>query len=141
MMRSRRRAIWPRCLLHGQIKLILPLPRTEFYDQPTILPTVRESSIKLDLHRRDFTINALSIRLSPEPAGELLDYYNGERDLQDGLIRVLHSLSFVDDPTRMMRAIRFEQRLNFHIEPRTVELFEPPCLLFSGYQVTVCAMN
>ena len=98
--------------------------RTEFYDQPTILPTVRESSIKLDLHRRDFTINALAVRLSPEPAGELLDYYNGERDLQDGLIRVLHSLSFVDDPTRMMRAIRFEQRLDFNIEPRTVELFE-----------------
>jgi tRNA nucleotidyltransferase (CCA-adding enzyme) len=97
--------------------------RTEFYHEPTILPTVRQSSIKLDLHRRDFTINALAIRLSPEPVGELLDYYNGERDLREGIIRVLHSLSFVDDPTRMMRAIRFEQRLGFHIESRTAELF------------------
>lgn len=96
--------------------------RTEFYDEPTILPTIRQSSIKLDLHRRDFTINALAIRLSPAPAGELLDYYNGERDLAEGHIRVLHSLSFVDDPTRMLRAVRFEQRYGFRIEPRTEEL-------------------
>ncbi|MCI0714578.1 MAG: CBS domain-containing protein [Chloroflexi bacterium] len=98
--------------------------RTEFYDEPTILPTVRQSSIKLDLHRRDFTINALAIRLSPPPAGELLDYYNGKADLENGIIRVLHSLSFVDDPTRMMRAVRFEQRFQFRIEPRTEELIK-----------------
>jgi tRNA nucleotidyltransferase (CCA-adding enzyme) len=96
--------------------------RAEFYEQPTALPTVRQSSIKQDLHRRDFTINTMAVRLSPEPMGELLDYYNGRRDLSEGLIRVLHSLSFVDDPTRMIRAVRFEQRLGFRIEPRTETL-------------------
>ena len=98
--------------------------RTEFYEQPTALPTVERSSIKLDLHRRDFTINTLAIRLSPQPMGELLDFYEGERDLEDGIIRVLHSLSFVDDPTRILRAVRLEQRLGFEIEPRTRELID-----------------
>ncbi|NDJ75383.1 MAG: CBS domain-containing protein [Chloroflexi bacterium] len=98
--------------------------RTEFYEQPTALPTVQRSSIKLDLHRRDFTINTLALRLAPEPFGELLDFYTGEQDLQDGVIRVLHSLSFVDDPTRMLRAVRLEQRLGFQIEPRTEELIQ-----------------
>jgi tRNA nucleotidyltransferase (CCA-adding enzyme) len=96
--------------------------RTEVYEQPSALPTVERSSIKMDLVRRDFTINTLAIRLSPEPFGELLDFYGGGQDLKDGLIRVLHSLSFVDDPTRMLRAARLEQRLNFRIEPRTEEL-------------------
>lgn len=96
--------------------------RTEFYEEPTALPTVQRGSIKLDLHRRDFTINTLAIRLSPEPFGELLDFYGGEQDIHDGVIRVLHSLSFVDDPTRMLRAVRLEQRLGFQIEPRTEEL-------------------
>ena len=96
--------------------------RREFYEQPTALPTVQRSSIKPDLYRRDFTINTLAIRLSPEPMGELLDFYGGEQDLKDGVIRVLHSLSFVDDPTRMLRAVRLEQRLGFRIEPRTEEL-------------------
>jgi len=96
--------------------------RTEFYEQPTVLPTVEPSSIKQDLYRRDFTINTLAIRLAPGPFGELLDFYGGEQDLRDRLIRVLHSLSFVDDPTRMLRAVRLEQRLGFAIEPRTEEL-------------------
>ncbi|MCZ7539584.1 MAG: CBS domain-containing protein [Anaerolineae bacterium] len=96
--------------------------RREFYEQPTALPTVQRGSIKPDLYRRDFTINTLAIRLSPEPMGELLDFYGGEQDLKDGMIRVLHSLSFVDDPTRMLRAVRLEQRLGFRIEPRTEEL-------------------
>ncbi len=96
--------------------------RSEFYEQPTALPTVERGSIKLDLHRRDFTINTLAIRLSPEPFGELLDFYGGEQDLREGVIRVLHSLSFVDDPTRMLRAVRLEQRLGFLIESRTEEL-------------------
>ena len=96
--------------------------RTEFYERPTALPTVERGSIKLDLHRRDFTINTLAIRLAPQPMGELLDFYGGEQDLREGVIRVLHSLSFVDDPTRILRAVRLEQRLGFHIEPRTEEL-------------------
>jgi tRNA nucleotidyltransferase (CCA-adding enzyme) len=96
--------------------------RTEFYTHPTALPQVERSSIKQDLHRRDFTINAMAVRLDPERFGELLDFYGGERDLRDGAIRVLHSLSFVEDPTRMLRAVRFEQRFGFRIEPRTQHL-------------------
>jgi tRNA nucleotidyltransferase (CCA-adding enzyme) len=98
--------------------------RTEFYEHPTALPQVTQSSIKLDLHRRDFTINTLAIRLNPDRFGELLDYYGGKRDLESGLVRVLHSLSFIDDPTRILRAVRFEQRLGFSIEARTLELLQ-----------------
>jgi len=96
--------------------------RFEFYTEPTALPEVERGSIKLDLHRRDFTINTLAVRLDGLHLGELLDFYGGRRDLEDGQIRVLHSLSFVDDPTRILRAVRFEQRLGFAIEPRTLEL-------------------
>jgi tRNA nucleotidyltransferase (CCA-adding enzyme) len=96
--------------------------RTEFYEHPTALPKVERSSIKQDLHRRDFTINTLAICLNPDRYGELLDFYGGERDLKRGIIRVLHSLSFVEDPTRMLRAARLEQRLGFKIEERTEEL-------------------
>jgi tRNA nucleotidyltransferase (CCA-adding enzyme) len=96
--------------------------RTEFYEHPTALPTVERSSIKQDLHRRDFTINTLAVRLTPDRWGELLDFYGGREDLEEGVIRVLHSLSFVEDPTRILRAARFEQRFGFRIEARTEEL-------------------
>ncbi len=96
--------------------------RSEFYKSPSALPEVERGSIKLDLHRRDFTINTLAIRLDGAHMGELLDFYGGRRDLERGLIRVLHSLSFVDDPTRILRAVRLEQRLGFRIEERTQEL-------------------
>jgi tRNA nucleotidyltransferase (CCA-adding enzyme) len=96
--------------------------RTEFYTQATALPQVEPSSIKQDLHRRDFTINTLAIRLDRDHYGELLDFYGGEQDLRNGVIRVLHSLSFVEDPTRILRAVRLEQRLGFEIDPRTREL-------------------
>ena len=96
--------------------------RTEFYDRPSALPEVEQGSIKLDLHRRDFTINTLAVRLDGAHLGELLDFYGGLRDLDRGLIRVLHSLSFIDDPTRILRAARLEQRLGFAIESRTAEL-------------------
>jgi tRNA nucleotidyltransferase (CCA-adding enzyme) len=96
--------------------------RTEFYAHPTALPTVERGSIKLDLHRRDFTINTLALRLDGRHFGELHDHWGGLADLRHGLVRVLHSLSFVDDPTRMLRAVRFEQRFGFRIEQRTQEL-------------------
>lgn len=96
--------------------------RTEFYEHPTALPTVERSSIKLDLHRRDFTINTMAIRLDGRHYGELLDHWGGYNDLKKGIIRVLHSLSFIDDPTRALRAVRFEQRFNFIIEQRTQDL-------------------
>jgi len=98
--------------------------RMEFYAHSAALPEVESSSIKADLHRRDFTINTLAIRLDPPHYGRLLDFYGGEQDLKEGLIRVLHSLSFIEDPTRIMRAARFEQRLGFTIEPRTAELID-----------------
>jgi tRNA nucleotidyltransferase (CCA-adding enzyme) len=96
--------------------------RTEFYTHPSALPTVERGSIKLDLHRRDFTINTLALRLDGRHYGELHDYWGGLEDLRSGLVRVLHSLSFVDDPTRILRAARFEQRFEFRIEDRTMEL-------------------
>lgn len=102
--------------------LDLVTARTEFYTEPTVLPTVEQGSIKLDLHRRDFTINTLAIVLTPDRWGDLLDFYGGLADLRSGQIRVLHSLSFVDDPTRILRAVRYEQRFDFRIEARTLEL-------------------
>ena len=96
--------------------------RTEFYTYPTALPQVERSSIKQDLHRRDFTINTLAIRLDPDHWGEILDFYGGEADLHDGVIGVLHSFSFVDDPTRMLRAARLESRLGFRLNPRSEQL-------------------
>jgi tRNA nucleotidyltransferase (CCA-adding enzyme) len=98
--------------------------RTEFYAHPTALPSVQRGSIKLDLHRRDFTINTLALRLDGRHYGELLDPWGGGRDLRDRVVRVLHSISFIDDPTRMLRAVRLEQRLGFAIEPRTLELMQ-----------------
>ncbi len=104
--------------------LDLVTARTEFYENPTALPLVEWSSIKQDLHRRDFTINTLAIRLSPEGWGDLLDFYGGERDLRNGILRVLHSLSFVDDPTRILRAARFEARLGFRLDERSARLIQ-----------------
>ena len=98
--------------------------RTEFYPHPSALPEVEHASIKLDLHRRDFTINTLALSLNQNSFGDVLDFWGGERDLRDKLIRVLHSISFVDDATRILRAVRFEQRFGFSIEPRTLELLQ-----------------
>jgi tRNA nucleotidyltransferase (CCA-adding enzyme) len=98
--------------------------RLEFYAYSAALPEIEDSSIKADLHRRDFTINTLAIRLDSDHYGELLDFYGGEQDLKDKVIRVLHSLSFIEDPTRILRAARFEQRLGFTIETRTAELID-----------------
>jgi tRNA nucleotidyltransferase (CCA-adding enzyme) len=96
--------------------------RTEFYRHPSALPEVEQSSIQQDLHRRDFTINTMALRLTPDRFGELLDFYSGQSDLEARLIRVLHSLSFVEDPTRMLRAARLLIRLDFALEERTAEL-------------------
>ncbi len=104
--------------------LDLVTARTEFYTHPTALPSVERGSIKLDLHRRDFTINTLALRLDGRHFGRLLDPWGGGRDLERRLIRVLHSISFVDDPTRMLRAVRLEQRLGFRIEERTLQLLQ-----------------
>jgi tRNA nucleotidyltransferase (CCA-adding enzyme) len=98
--------------------------RTEFYEHPTALPTVERGSIKLDLHRRDFTINTLALRLDGRHYGELHDHWGGLADIERGIVRVLHSLSFIDDPTRLLRAVRYEQRYGFEIESRTRQLMD-----------------
>jgi len=98
--------------------------RTEYYEYPTALPTVERSSIKKDLYRRDFTINTLAIHLNAKQFGLLLDLYGGKRDLKDGIIRVLHSLSFVEDPTRVFRAVRFEHRFGFRLGKETLSLIK-----------------
>ncbi len=96
--------------------------RSEFYRAPAALPEVRTSPIRQDLYRRDFTINTLAIRLGPEETPELIDYFGGRRDLDDGVLRVLHSLSFIDDPTRVLRGVRLECRLGFAMSPETLRL-------------------
>ncbi len=105
---------------NGSQSLDLATARIEFYapDRPT-LPWVEDSSIKEDLRRRDFTINTLAICLDQGRYGELLDHFGGVEDLEAGLIRVLHNFSFIEDPTRILRAVRLEQRLGFRIEPQT----------------------
>jgi tRNA nucleotidyltransferase (CCA-adding enzyme) len=96
--------------------------RREFYTHPTALPEVEHSSIQQDLYRRDFTINTLALCLDELRFGQLLDFFGGLNDLRAGVIRVLHNLSFVEDPTRILRAVRYEQRLGFTIETHTAEL-------------------
>lgn len=106
--------------------------RLEFYTHPTALPTIERSSIKFDLHRRDFTINTLALRLDGRQFGELFDFWGGLNDIKGRIIRVLHSLSFIDDPTRMLRAVRFEQRFGFKIEDRTLQLMQDARSLLEG---------
>lgn len=96
--------------------------RSETYARACALPTVNPSTIKDDLFRRDFTINAMAVELNPGLYGQTLDLYGGLADLKDKLIRVLHEKSFVDDATRIWRAIRYEQRLDFQLEPETLKL-------------------
>ena len=107
---------------NGTLRLDLATARTETYSRPGVLPDVRPGPIEEDLARRDFTVNAMALRLSPPDAGTLLDRFGSRQDVEDGLIRIIHDGSFVDDPTRIMRAIRYEQRLGFQIEPPTLVL-------------------
>jgi tRNA nucleotidyltransferase (CCA-adding enzyme) len=93
--------------------------RTEFYPYPAANPEVEASSVRQDLYRRDFTINALALRLTHPRANELLDFFGGVLDLQKKHIRVLHTNSFIEDPTRIFRAVRFAVRLGFEIESQT----------------------
>ncbi len=96
--------------------------RLEYYESPAAMPTVEHSSLRMDLYRRDFTINALAVRLDTEPMGQVVDFFGGQRDLKDKTIRVLHTLSFVEDPTRVLRAVRFEQRYRFKLGAGTEKL-------------------
>ncbi|ACI21719.1 MULTISPECIES: CBS domain-containing protein [Thermodesulfovibrio] len=111
----------------GEIKrfyIDIATARTEYYESPAALPKVETSSIKKDLYRRDFTINALAVKLNTKDFGLLIDFFGGQRDIKDKKIRVLHNLSFVEDPTRAIRAIRFSEKLGFKISKHTENLIK-----------------
>jgi len=123
-----------RIAVHGKFKtavVIFPdgfrvdfaTSRTEYYNFPASAPTVEDASIRNDLFRRDFSINSMAVKLNKADFGTLLDFFGGQRDISDKKIRVLHSLSFVDDPSRALRAIRFAVRFDFSIGPHTDRLF------------------
>jgi len=106
----------------GEYTIDIVTARSESYAHPGVLPTVQPAKIKDDLNRRDFSINAMAVDLSPAAFGQLLDFHGGTTDLEKKLIRILHKRSFIDDATRIFRAIRFEQRLDFNIEAGTERL-------------------
>jgi len=110
--------------LADNLKVDIATARLEYYDAPAALPTVETSSIKRDLYRRDFTINTLAINLNAEHFGELVDFFGAQRDIKEKVIRVLHNLSFVEDPTRVFRAVRFEQRFGFQLGKQTQNLIK-----------------
>ena len=105
-------------------KIDVASARMEYYQFPASLPVVEMSSIKMDMFRRDFTINTLAIELNPDKFGRLLDFFSAQKDIKDKVLRVLHNLSFVEDPTRVFRALRFEQRFGFTIGKLTSSLID-----------------
>lgn len=109
-------------LRFADFSLDIATARRESYERPGALPDVQPGSIGDDLFRRDFSINAMALHLTPERFGELIDPYHGQEDLRNRLIRILHRNSFIDDATRIFRAIRYEQRLGFGIEQQTADL-------------------
>lgn len=111
-------------ILPNKLKVDVATARLEYYKAPASMPTVELGSIKLDLYRRDFTINTLAVWLNKGEFGTLVDFFAAQKDIKDKTIRVLHNLSFVEDPTRVFRAIRFEQRFGFKIGKLTSNLIE-----------------
>ena len=107
-----------------KIKVDVATARNEHYKSPAAYPSIKFSTIEDDLKRRDFTINAMAISLNNGGFAEIVDFFNGRRDLKKGIIRVLHDKSFIDDPTRIFRAARFEQRYNFKIDKHTERLIK-----------------
>jgi len=97
--------------------------RREYYNSHSLLPVIERASIREDLGRRDFTINTLAIDLLPDQFGNLYDFFGGFSDLRKREIRVLHSLSFLEDPSRILRAIKYEIKFNFHLSDDTEQLF------------------
>lgn len=111
-------------LLKYRLKIDIATARKEFYPQAGHLPVVESGTLRDDLFRRDFTINCLAIDINKDSFGGLIDLFGGRQDLKNKKIRILHDLSFIDDPTRILRAVRFEQRYNFKIEPHTLKLLK-----------------
>jgi tRNA nucleotidyltransferase (CCA-adding enzyme) len=111
-------------IFHDGLKLDVATARTEYYESPAALPKVETSSIKKDLSRRDFTINTLAVKLNQKNFGMLIDFFGGQRDLKEKTIRVLHNLSYVEDPTRAFRAVRFAERFGFKLSKHTANLIK-----------------
>ncbi len=107
-----------------KLKVDISTARREFYEAPGSLPVVNAGTLEDDLRRRDFTINAMAISINPGDSGRLIDIFKGQADLRYKRIRILHDLSFLDDPTRILRAVRFEQRYDFHIEPHSLRVLK-----------------
>lgn len=123
-MRSHKEFATAKIIYLDGFKVDIASARLEYYKHPAALPVVEHSSLKLDLRRRDFTINTLAISLNKNTFGELIDFFGAQRDIKEKTIRVLHSLSFVEDPTRVFRAIRFELRFGFKIGKHTLDLIK-----------------
>ena len=113
-----------RLTLSNGLKVDIASTRSESYVKPAALPNVEAATLQEDLYRRDFTINAMALQLNAEKFGALHDPYGGQRDLRAKLIRVLHEGSFIDDPTRIFRAIRFVERFGFALELKTCQLLK-----------------
>ena len=111
-------------ILADGFKIDVATARREFYEYPAAFPKVELSSIRKDLYRRDFTMNAMAIQLNQKYFGKLIDFFGGQKDLRLGIIRVLYNLSFVEDPARIIRAIRFEQRYNFRMDKSTEDFLK-----------------
>jgi len=111
-------------MLDNGVEIDIATARTEFYGYPAALPVVESSSLRHDLLRRDFTINTLALSLNKRTFGTLIDFFQGEKDIKEKKIHVLHDLSFVEDPTRIFRALRFEQRFDFKIDAHTENLIK-----------------
>ncbi|OGW53712.1 MAG: hypothetical protein A2Y81_08735 [Nitrospirae bacterium RBG_13_43_8] len=109
---------------NAKFKIDFATARKESYEKPAALPSVQFSSLKDDLQRRDFTINAMAASLNKGSFGQLIDFFGGEKDLENEIIRVLHDASFIDDPTRIFRAVRFEQRFGFRMDRYTERLIK-----------------
>jgi len=109
-------------LSYPNFSLDIATARRESYSCPGALPTVKPGSLTDDLYRRDFSINAMALSLMPQRFGELIDLYHGKDDIDHRLIRILRPDSFIDDATRILRGLRYEQRLGFKLEPKTAEL-------------------
>ncbi|MCU0666808.1 MAG: hypothetical protein MUF05_06930 [Candidatus Omnitrophica bacterium] len=128
-------------IFDGGLKIDIARSRVEKYPHPGSLPVVSPGSILDDLRRRDFTINAMAISLNPDDYGYLIDIFGGLKDLRDKTIRFLHDLSFIDDPTRILRAARLQQRLGFKIDARTLQGINDALKLemfsrISGYRIS-----
>jgi tRNA nucleotidyltransferase (CCA-adding enzyme) len=108
--------------LPGNLKIDIASSRMEYYDRPAALPTVERGMLRQDLYRRDFTINTLAVKINTNEYGTLFDYFGGRKDLRESKMRVIHGLSFIEDPTRAYRAVRFANRLGFDIAKETKNL-------------------